>query len=92
MPSPNAGLERCFNFADNMCRAAVGGSSSSNAAGTTLEAFIKYASNPVFAKMVGCAGFEFEEVSVLAGSETRGALATCVVRITTREGQRMVSG
>ena len=79
VPKPNTGLERCFNFADAMCRAAVGGHSS-NAAGVSLDNFIRYAQNPVFSKMVSCAGFEVEPLNVLPGSETRGALATQVPR------------
>ena len=75
VPKRNTRLERCFNFADSMCRAAVGGHSS-NAAGTSLENFITYAKNPVFSKMVSCDGFETEPINVLPGSETRGALAT----------------
>ena len=77
IPKQNTGLERCYNFADSMCRAAVGGRSS-NAAGVSLENFIAYAMNPVFSKMVNCAGFETEPINVLPGSETRGALATQV--------------
>jgi hypothetical protein len=78
VPKQNTGLERCFNFADAMCRAAVGGHSS-NAAGVSLDNFIRYAQNPVFSKMVSCQGFEVEPINVLPGSETRGALATQVL-------------
>jgi hypothetical protein len=77
IPKQNTGLERCYNFADSMCRAAVGGHSS-GAAGVSLDKFIAYAQNPVFSKMVNCAGFETEPINVLPGSETRGALATQV--------------
>jgi hypothetical protein len=44
VPKPNTGLERCFNFADAMCRAAVGGHYY-NAAGVSLDNFIRDAQN-----------------------------------------------
>ena len=43
-PRINIGLEVCFEFSSDRCRASLGGS---------LEEFISYASNPTFSSMVG---------------------------------------
>lgn len=57
IPEPNSGLERCFNFADNMCRAAIGGDGGKTGSHVvTLENFIKYAQNPTFSTMTNCKG------------------------------------
>lgn len=64
----NAGLEVCFNFSSDNCRAALGG---------TLEKFIAYASNPTFGSMIRAR--EWSKVCVgplIAGSPTRGAMQT----------------
>jgi hypothetical protein len=70
-----------------MCRAAVGGDGVSRAGGASFEDFVKYAQNPTFQSMVGCTGFERQPVNVIPGSETRGALATQLVRITDTKGK-----
>ena len=67
----DAGLEVCFNFASDSCRAALGGS---------LEEFNQYAKNPVFGYLVNCA--EYEIVSVgpeIKGTPTRGAMQTVLL-------------
>jgi hypothetical protein len=57
IPEPNSGLERCFNFADNMCRAAIGGDGGRTGSHVvTLENFIEYAQNPTFSTMTNCKG------------------------------------
>jgi hypothetical protein len=72
-PRPNVGLEVCFNFSSDSCRAANGGS---------LESFLQYAKNPVFQTMVNC--HEWAVLSVgpeIAGTNTRGAMKTVLVKV-----------
>ena len=67
----DAGLEVCFNFASDRCRAALGGS---------LDEFNQYANNPIFGYLVHCS--EYEIVSVgpeIQGTPTRGAMQTILM-------------
>ena len=66
-PKPNSGLEICFRFSGDMCRAAVGGS---------LETFLAFANNPTFASMVNAEAWAADEASFIEGTQTRGAMAT----------------
>ncbi|EKX32478.1 hypothetical protein GUITHDRAFT_148590 [Guillardia theta CCMP2712] len=86
-PEIDAGLKRCFAFSNNMCRSAVGGDDS-RAGGTTVEHFIKYASNPTFQSLVRCEKYEREDMNFLPSSPTRGALATQIAHITTKNGDK----
>uniref|UniRef100_A0A6T8NBT7 Uncharacterized protein n=1 Tax=Hemiselmis andersenii TaxID=464988 RepID=A0A6T8NBT7_HEMAN len=87
VPNNNSGLERCFNFANSMCRAAVGGDGGKTGSHVvSLEQFIKYADNPTFGSMCNNQGFEREKVNIIPGTPTRGALATQVVSVTTQKG------
>ena len=73
-PRENAGLETCFEFSSDRCRASLGGS---------LQNFILYASNPTFGSMVGATGFTVVNVGpVIAGTNTRGAMQTVLVNVT----------
>eukprot|EP00960_Hanusia_phi_P046370 757768-Hanusia_phi.AAC.8 len=76
-PEVDSGLKRCFAFSNSMCRSAVGGDEG-RAGGTTVEHFIKYASNPTFQSLVNCESYKQEEMNFLPPSPTRGALATQV--------------
>mmetsp|Transcript_12045 Transcript_12045/g.30134 ORF Transcript_12045/g.30134 Transcript_12045/m.30134 type:complete len:224 (+) Transcript_12045:122-793(+) len=88
LPNKDSGLERCYNFANTMCRAAIGGDGGKTGSHVvSLEQFIKYANNPTFGSMFNNKGFEREEVNVIEGTPTRGALATQVVRVTTVKGE-----
>lgn len=72
-PRTNAGLEVCFNFSSDRCRAALGGS---------LEKFIAYAANPTFGSMIDAK--EWTQVSkgpVIPGTPTRGAMQTVLVDV-----------
>jgi hypothetical protein len=72
-PRPNSGLEVCFNFSSDSCRAANGGS---------LEAFMQYAKNPVFQAMVDCHKWEVLSVGPeIPGTNTRGAMKTVLVKV-----------
>ncbi|KAL7581152.1 hypothetical protein ACA910_005945 [Epithemia clementina (nom. ined.)] len=67
----DAGLEVCFNFASDSCRAALGGS---------LEEFNHYARNPVFGYLVNCADYEIVSVGPeIQGTPTRGAMQTVLM-------------
>lgn len=72
-PRMNSGLEVCWNFSSDSCRAANGGS---------LEAFYQYARNPVFQTMVNCESWEVLSVGPeIAGTPTRGAMKTVLVHV-----------
>jgi hypothetical protein len=65
------GLEVCFNFSSDQCRAAVGGS---------LDHFAEYADNPVFGFLVKCDGWNTVSVgSLIPGTPTRGAMQTVLM-------------
>ena len=69
-PRANAGLEVCFRFSNDMCRASVGGS---------LEAFFRYAANPTFQCLVDHAGYDARLSSRIDAAKFRGAMAAFVV-------------
>jgi hypothetical protein len=65
------GLEVCFNFSSDQCRAAVGGS---------LDNFAEYATNPVFGFLVKCNGWSTVSIgSLIPGTPTRGAMQTVLM-------------
>jgi hypothetical protein len=62
------GLEVCFHFSSDTCRAAVGGS---------LDNFADYANNPVFGFLVKCSDWKTISVgSMITGTPIRGAMQT----------------
>ncbi len=72
-PWDNAGLEICFDYSSDRCRAAQGGS---------LEEFISYAANPTFASMVNAKEYSVENVGALIPSSmTRGAMQTVLIKV-----------
>jgi len=78
-PFINAGLETCFNFSSDACRAALGGN---------LEAFIRYANNPTFGSLIDCQGYKIVSVGPeIPGTQTRGAMQTMLIDVTTKKGQ-----
>jgi len=73
----DAGLEVCFNFSSDRCRAAIGGS---------LYRFAEYATNPVFGYLVNCVGYDIVSVGPeIAGTATRGAMRTLLMDAKQRE-------
>lgn len=79
-PRQNAGLEVCFVFSSDRCRAAQGG---------TLEAFIEHANNPTFGSMVDAREWSTANVgSIIAGTATRGAMQTVLVDVKPGDGAR----
>ena len=73
-PFPDAGLEVCFSFSSDMCRAAVGGD---------LEAFRQYARNPTFSQLIGHRSWTGEHGSRIAAGPMRGAMSTIMVTVVT---------
>lgn len=68
-----AGLEVCFHFSSDRCRAAMGGS---------LDAFNVYAQNPTFAHLVHCASWRIVAVGpVIPAATHRGAMQTVLVDV-----------
>jgi hypothetical protein len=65
------GLEVCFNFSSDRCRAALGGS---------LQKFNEYANNPVFSFLVQCADWNIVSVGpIIQGTPTRGSMQTILM-------------
>jgi hypothetical protein len=65
------GLEVCFHFSSDNCRAALGGS---------LDRFSQYAENPIFAYLVHCVAYDIVSVGpLIQGTATRGAMQTVLL-------------
>lgn len=78
-PYANAGLECCFNFSTDRCRAAQGGS---------LEMFVRHAANPVFASMVNAQEWQVLSTGpLIQGTPTRGAMQTVLVNVQPQQGK-----
>lgn len=76
-PTIDAGLEVCFNFSSDRCRAANGG---------TLQDFINFAGNPTFQSLIDA--HEWKSLSVgseIPGTPTRGAMKTILVAVQPRQ-------
>lgn len=74
----NSGLEVCFDFSSDRCRAALGGS---------LEEFLLHASNPTFGSMINANTYEILNVgSVIGASMTRGAMQTVLIKVSPSKG------
>lgn len=69
--SREAGLEVCFHFSSDRCRAAIGGS---------LDNFGEYANNPTFGYLIHCASWEILSVGpVIEGTPHRGDMQTVLM-------------
>lgn len=72
-PIVNTGLQVCFNFSSDSCRAANGGS---------LEAFMAYASNPTFQSLLNNKDWKVLSVGPeIPGTNTRGAMKTVLISV-----------
>mmetsp|Transcript_2894 Transcript_2894/g.3403 ORF Transcript_2894/g.3403 Transcript_2894/m.3403 type:complete len:255 (+) Transcript_2894:44-808(+) len=72
-PKRNAGLEVCFNFSSDRCRAANGG---------TIENFVQHAANPTFQSMVYAK--EWKTLSIgpeIKAGQHRGAMKTVLISV-----------
>jgi hypothetical protein len=73
-PRNNAGLEVCFDYSSDRCRAALGGS---------LEEFILYASNPTFGSMTNAIEYTIVNVgTIIPATVFRGAMQTVLINVT----------
>ena len=83
VPQPDTGLQRCFAFMTLPCKKLVTGHGNVPEE-RTLEKFLEYAkSSPKIAPFIGAKDIEFGELSVIAGTATRGAIASMPLRVTT---------
>jgi hypothetical protein len=77
-PRINSGLEVCFDFSSDRCRAALGGS---------VEDFILYASNPTFGSIMNANEYIVLSVGpIIPATVTRGAMQTVLVKVTPSKG------
>lgn len=83
----NDALEVCFTFSSDRCRAAVGG---------TLDAFVRYADNPVFGTLLNCDSYEIISLGPIIPPSSssglgsrRGEMQTVLVEI--QEGMTLKS-
>lgn len=80
VPYANAGLEVCWNFSGDRCRASEGGN---------LQSFIDHSANPVFGSMVNAREWKVKSKgSIIPGTLTRGAMQTVLVEVTTVQGSK----
>ena len=78
VPWLNHGLETCFDFSSDRCRASLGGN---------LDDFITYASNPTFGSMTNAIKYDIVNVGpIIAGTPTRGSMQTVLVKVTPAKG------
>lgn len=77
VPARGDGLRRLFEFCTFECRSAL----TARQGARTVDRFVQYATSPAFSELVNAAGFSIGEPTIIAGTETRGALATVVVRV-----------
>jgi hypothetical protein len=78
-PYANAGLEVCWNFSSDRCRAAQGSS---------LEKFIQFANNPVFGSMVDAQTWRITSTGpLIPGTQTRGAMQTVLAEVVPAQGR-----
>jgi hypothetical protein len=81
--SKSDGLDVCFGFSNDRCRAAIGGS---------LVEFQLYAENPTFRHLVHCEAWDIVKVGDLipAAIPHRGAMQTVLMRAVTRRKPNVV--
>jgi len=73
----DAGLEVCFHFSNDRCRAAIGGS---------LDNFNEYASNPTFDYLINCESWKILSVGpAIEGTQHRGSMQTVLMTARTEK-------
>lgn len=71
LQNKDEGLEVCFHFSSDQCRAALGSS---------LDVFAQYATNPVFGFLVNCNDWQVVSTGpIIPGTPTRGAMQTILM-------------
>jgi len=77
-PWENNGLEVCFDFSSDRCRASMGGD---------LEEFILKSKNPTFGSMTNADEYTVLNVgSMIAAGKTRGAMQTVLIKVKPAKG------
>jgi hypothetical protein len=67
------GLEVCYAFSSDRCRAAIGGS---------LDRFQEYAKNPIFSYLIHCSEWNILRMGpIIPGTNHRGAMQTCLMSV-----------
>tara|TARA_B110001452_G_scaffold265721_1_gene270954 strand:+ start:1032 stop:1583 length:552 start_codon:yes stop_codon:yes gene_type:complete len=85
-PTPNAGLERLYRFTTFECRAALTARQGKN----SVERFVEYAN---LYSLLRCPSFSIVgDATIIAGTPTRGALASLAVDVVEPVGFRFPSG
>ena len=80
IPEMNCGLEVCFQFSSDRCRAANGGS---------LEQFVNRAANPTFQSMIDTISWDIVTVGPeIPGGPTRGPMKTVLVEVTPKQSEQ----
>ena len=75
-----AGLEVCFDFSSDKCRAAIGGS---------LEQFQDYATNPTFSFLVTCNDWNIVSMGpIIQGTPTRGSMQTILMQASNQKAKK----
>jgi hypothetical protein len=78
-PYANAGLEVCWNFSSDRCRAAQGSS---------FESFLRFSQNPVFGSMVNAESWSVKSTGpIIPGTQTRGAMQTVLTEVIPAKGR-----
>lgn len=77
VPQPDAGLRRLWEFCTFEAKSAL----TARRGARTMERFMKYATSPAFAKLVNARSFEILEETLIAGTPTRGDMASIIVAV-----------
>lgn len=84
VPRPDAGLARCFSFMDLACKKLVTGRGNVPEE-RTLETFVAYArASPKLRPLVGASSVQFGALQRIAGTATRGEIASMALRVRAR--------
>ena len=78
-PTADCGLERLFHFATFECRAAL--TARRGDTQEMLDSFVEHANSQALQPLLRCSAFDVGESKLIAGTPTRGALATFVVTV-----------
>ena len=83
IPVMNSGLEVCFEFSSDRCRAANGGS---------LEQFVTRAANPTFQSMIDTLHWDIVTIGPeIPGGPTRGPMKTVLVQVTPKQSSEQLN-
>mmetsp|Transcript_23479 Transcript_23479/g.36236 ORF Transcript_23479/g.36236 Transcript_23479/m.36236 type:complete len:422 (+) Transcript_23479:196-1461(+) len=81
IPTNNTGVVRCYEFMDLMCKKGVTGYGNIPEE-RTLDFFLPHAmSSPKLRPFIGCESVVMGNVSYIPGTQTRGTIATCPVKV-----------